>query len=208
MECRVYNSALTRPFPINFLALNYWILLICLFTFYKMMCRWTFTLVIIYFAVCSLNSSSFFFFGIDKVVYHLLSCYRKEEKNHKHLWFSIRPLRLNWDRCFQGNLRYVFLQIASVISAHGCWVYSKQHTTEHTTENDEANGFLNDDPEENPGERISRPNKNDDQIRFSGHHGQLLYEERAGFWGYLMQIIYQVRISTFFSSWIWNRSAK
>ncbi|XP_020086533.1 uncharacterized protein LOC109708965 isoform X1 [Ananas comosus] len=90
---------------------------------------------------------------------------------------------------FAGNLRYVFLQIASVISAHGCWVYSKQHTTE----NDEANGFLNDDPEENPGDRISRPNKNDDQdqIRFSSHHGRLLYEERAGFWGYLMQIIYQ-----------------
>nr|CAD1828604.1 unnamed protein product [Ananas comosus var. bracteatus] len=61
------------------------------------------------------------------------------------------------------------------------------------TENDEANGFLNDDPEENPGDRISRPNKNDDQdqIRFSSHHGRLLYEERAGFWGYLMQIIYQ-----------------
>lgn len=76
----------------------------------------------------------------------------------------------------------VFKQIGAVISAHGCWVYSRQKTGQDI---EEGNGFLT----------IYRDDNVDNQtalVTTDTNIGGKLEEKRAGTWGYCMQIIYQV----------------
>ncbi|XP_073113688.1 uncharacterized protein [Elaeis guineensis] len=82
----------------------------------------------------------------------------------------------------------IYFAIATLISAHGCWIYSKQQSTE----DEEASGFLKSEFEQDRHATLTfRKNKNTDVIRLKSHHEQEVTEKRAGFWGYAMQIVYQ-----------------
>ncbi|XP_073014342.1 uncharacterized protein [Typha latifolia] len=86
------------------------------------------------------------------------------------------------------SLVIIYFAIGTFISAHGCWVYSKQIVGE----NGETNLFLNGDVEQNnPPTLVSRENKIKAAIRLRSHYERIQNEKMAGFWGYLMQIIYQ-----------------
>ncbi|KAG1338846.1 Shikimate kinase [Cocos nucifera] len=90
------------------------------------------------------------------------------------------------------TLVIVYFAIATLISAHGCWIYSKQQITE----SEEDNGFLKSDFEQNRHATLTfRKTKNMDVIRLQSHHEREVTEKRAGFWGYTLQIVYQTSAS-------------
>lgn len=114
--------------------------------------------------------------------------------------FVAMALLLSWMVLFHGlsafffytqwtfSLVIIYFAIGTFISAHGCWVYSKQIVGE----NGETNLFLNGDVEQNnPPTLVSRENKIKAAIRLRSHYERIQSEKMAGFWGYLMQIIYQ-----------------
>ena len=69
-----------------------------------------------------------------------------------------------------------------MISAHGCWMHSKEHAAQ---DEDEANGFIKREFQEN----------NHATLTYRTNHLKEMNEKRAGFWGYAMQVIYQVSLS-------------
>ncbi|KAG6787002.1 hypothetical protein POTOM_008628 [Populus tomentosa] len=81
--------------------------------------------------------------------------------------------------------------LLSVMSAYGCWVSLKQPAV---SEHGENSVFLKRDVEED-GTATSttyKEKKSGGTIKLRSHCAEEAIRERAGFWGYLMQIIYQL----------------
>ncbi|KAJ6955787.1 hypothetical protein NC652_007025 [Populus alba x Populus x berolinensis] len=81
--------------------------------------------------------------------------------------------------------------LGTVMSAYGCWVSLKQPAV---SEHGENSVFLKRDVEED-GTTTSttyKEKKSGGTIKLRSHCAEEAIRERAGFWGYLMQIIYQV----------------
>lgn len=71
-----------------------------------------------------------------------------------------------------------------MISAHGCWIYAKR-----ARENDEVEAFLRRDVAEDIPVTLTGSNRNRETCKLQSYYD---HEKKAGFWGYLMQITYQV----------------
>ncbi|KAJ6955786.1 hypothetical protein NC652_007025 [Populus alba x Populus x berolinensis] len=81
--------------------------------------------------------------------------------------------------------------LGTVMSAYGCWVSLKQPAV---SEHGENSVFLKRDVEED-GTTTSttyKEKKSGGTIKLRSHCAEEAIRERAGFWGYLMQIIYQL----------------
>ncbi|KAM0892720.1 hypothetical protein ACQ4PT_025572 [Festuca glaucescens] len=78
----------------------------------------------------------------------------------------------------------VYFALATAISAHGCWVYSKKASRKA----DESHGFLNVDVENHD---LSGERKRDEIDKVKSYYEEIANEKRAAFWGRCMQIIYQ-----------------
>ncbi|KAL4342653.1 hypothetical protein GQ457_08G021950 [Hibiscus cannabinus] len=76
----------------------------------------------------------------------------------------------------------VYFALGTVFSAYGCWVCLNTPLPE----NGARDAFLKRDVEENVAEDDVT-----DEIKLQSCHAQEEFQQRAGFWGYLMQIIYQ-----------------
>ncbi|XXG84627.1 hypothetical protein AAC387_Pa10g2109 [Persea americana] len=84
------------------------------------------------------------------------------------------------------SLVIIYFALGTVISAHGCWTYSK-----HYIENEERGRLLKMDLGESKGTKITSTNKMKSPVKLQSHHEQDVNERTAGFWGYLMLAIYQ-----------------
>ncbi|XP_038988515.1 uncharacterized protein LOC120103923 isoform X2 [Phoenix dactylifera] len=84
------------------------------------------------------------------------------------------------------SLVIIYFLIATSISAHGCWIYSKR-----VTEIEEADECIKRDCEENRPAMNSGPNRNRKTIKLQSYYEQGENEQKAGFWGYIMQVTYQ-----------------
>ncbi|XP_043711530.1 uncharacterized protein LOC122660336 isoform X2 [Telopea speciosissima] len=85
------------------------------------------------------------------------------------------------------TLVIIYFALGTVISAHGCWTCSKK------PEYEEGDHLLKRDTEEfnkSKTSTSSRTNKIKGTIKLQSHQEQET-EHKAGFWGYLMQAIYQ-----------------
>ncbi|KAG6487666.1 hypothetical protein ZIOFF_056257 [Zingiber officinale] len=76
--------------------------------------------------------------------------------------------------------------IASVISAHGCWMYGKC-----ATENDEVNAFLKGDVAVDIPVTLYGTDRNKNVSKSHSYYEQGYYQQKTGFMGYLMLIAYQ-----------------
>ncbi|XP_042518745.1 uncharacterized protein LOC122092485 [Macadamia integrifolia] len=83
------------------------------------------------------------------------------------------------------TLVIIYFALGTIISAHGCWTYSKR------PEYEEGDHLLKRDQEEYNKSATNRTNKIKGDIKLQSHQVQEETEQRAGFWGYLMQAIYQ-----------------
>ncbi|KAJ8466434.1 hypothetical protein OPV22_028986 [Ensete ventricosum] len=82
----------------------------------------------------------------------------------------------------------IYFAIGTVISAHGCWLYSKRYITR----DEEANGLFSADGHRNsPVTLPLRTNNNMDTVRLQSYHEQEADDEGAGLWVYSMQLVYQ-----------------
>ncbi|XP_043812328.1 uncharacterized protein LOC110614751 isoform X2 [Manihot esculenta] len=83
----------------------------------------------------------------------------------------------------------VYFALASVISGYGCWMSPKQFPSE----NGETTGFLRTDVEGNGTTNTTtyREKKIKGTTKLHSHHAEEAIRLRAGFWGFLTQIIYQ-----------------
>ncbi|KAK9202032.1 hypothetical protein WN944_017241 [Citrus x changshan-huyou] len=87
------------------------------------------------------------------------------------------------------TLVMVYFALGTVISAYGCWVYTKGHPS--------ANGvryeILKRDMEENiiTNGMTYREKETKGNIKLQSHYVEEEIQQRAGFWGYLMQTVYQ-----------------
>ncbi|KAG9459896.1 hypothetical protein H6P81_004404 [Aristolochia fimbriata] len=79
----------------------------------------------------------------------------------------------------------VYFALGAAISAHGCWKLSKHHIHK-----EEEGPFLSSDLDENtPSLPFTINNVNDSKLPSQGQQHEK--QRVAGFWGYLMQILYQ-----------------
>ncbi|KAJ0980550.1 hypothetical protein J5N97_008805 [Dioscorea zingiberensis] len=86
------------------------------------------------------------------------------------------------------TLVIIYFVIGACISVHGCWIYSKYHPPD----NDEGNGFLKRDAEENSSITLTyRTDQNRHMTKLQRYLEQEDKDQKAGFWGYAMQVIYQ-----------------
>ncbi|KAF5732058.1 hypothetical protein HS088_TW18G00747 [Tripterygium wilfordii] len=83
----------------------------------------------------------------------------------------------------------VYFALGTVVSAYGCWVISNNSPSR----GGETNGFLKTDVEESSKAATIayRENEIKGKIKLQSHHAEEEFQQRAGFWGYLMQISYQ-----------------
>ncbi|KAJ6796109.1 Uncharacterized protein M6B38_221965 [Iris pallida] len=82
----------------------------------------------------------------------------------------------------------IYFLIATLISAHGCWIYSKGHSSEIES----AKRLLEKDFEENlPATLTFKTNTNRNITKLPNYHEEIEVDQTAGFLGYTMQIIYQ-----------------
>ncbi|OVA16681.1 hypothetical protein BVC80_1543g123 [Macleaya cordata] len=82
----------------------------------------------------------------------------------------------------------IYFALGTILSAHGCWTHLKKSATK----NEEGDGFLKRGLDESESTTISfRSNKVWGLTKLQIHHERKEIDQRAGFWGNLMQIIYQ-----------------
>ncbi|XP_020157256.1 uncharacterized protein [Aegilops tauschii subsp. strangulata] len=77
----------------------------------------------------------------------------------------------------------IYFAVATAISAHGCWSYSKKSLRKTDEYGDVENRDLS--------TSISGERKNDEIDKMASYYEQIANEKRAAFWGRCMQIIYQ-----------------
>ncbi|KAH9625817.1 hypothetical protein KSS87_020471 [Heliosperma pusillum] len=73
----------------------------------------------------------------------------------------------------------LYFAIGSVISAYGCWLYCSKNGRSLNVEEIEADGDIEESRSRKAGSNYYQEQKHDQTL------------QRAGFWGYLMQIVYQ-----------------
>ncbi|KAJ0112628.1 hypothetical protein Patl1_00813 [Pistacia atlantica] len=90
------------------------------------------------------------------------------------------------------TLVMIYFGVGTIVSAYGCWVYRKESPSANGV-NGVREEFLRRDVEESIttnsftyGEKEIRGN-----IKLQSHYAEEVIQHRAGFWGYLMQTIYQ-----------------
>lgn len=76
-----------------------------------------------------------------------------------------------------------------MISAHGCWMHLKTGAEE----DEKASGFLRKEFQKQDNATLNFRTSNAFSVQDS--NVKEVKEKKAGFWGYTMQIIYQVRFS-------------
>ncbi|KAK1318800.1 hypothetical protein QJS10_CPB04g01069 [Acorus calamus] len=82
----------------------------------------------------------------------------------------------------------VYFVLATIISAHGCWSYLRRDVSQ----SEERNEFLKGDVEDsNPDAETCRIDRNADDTEWQSQQKHEDNEQRAGFLGYAVQIIYQ-----------------
>ncbi|OMO82211.1 hypothetical protein COLO4_23166 [Corchorus olitorius] len=81
----------------------------------------------------------------------------------------------------------VYFGVGTVISAYGCW--RLVCLSAHNPENGSSDEFLKRDMEE--GATANYVSYVRGKIKLQSHYAQEEFQQRAGFWGYLMQTIYQ-----------------
>lgn len=88
--------------------------------------------------------------------------------------------------------------MGTIVSAYGCWLCSKG-----SSENEIRTEFSTMDLEENrsSGTYAFRGKVIKDSIEFGSYHAQDDIQQKAGFWGYLMQVSYQVGPTTLSQCW-------
>ncbi|KAG6748354.1 hypothetical protein POTOM_048273 [Populus tomentosa] len=99
------------------------------------------------------------------------------------------------------TLALIYFALGTVISAYGCFVSLEKPAA---SENGENPVFLEGDVEEN-GTATSKTYKEKQSrstVRLQRHRAEEAIRERAGFWGYLMQIIYQVSHQDLLASYV------
>ena len=136
---------------------------------------------------------SFFFFSLEvwwKPPYLLVS-FLEYPDTYNSSWSDISDNLFNLVT-YSFIIKLASIQIATCMSAHGCWIYAK-----HAKENDEANAFFKRDFGEDLHATLTGTNRNRKASKshsFCEHDDK---EQKFGFWGYLMQIAYQVSFSSF-----------
>ncbi|KAF5187534.1 transmembrane protein, partial [Thalictrum thalictroides] len=86
------------------------------------------------------------------------------------------------------TLVIVYFALGSIISAHGCWKYLKTPVGE----SEERNGFLRKESDENQSTTTFTSNTNESKnVAPQYHDEEDKVKQKAGFWGYLMLIMYQ-----------------
>ncbi|XP_021905859.1 uncharacterized protein LOC110820627 isoform X2 [Carica papaya] len=80
------------------------------------------------------------------------------------------------------TLVIVYFAVGSVISAYGCWVWSKKDT-DHGENEDLLRGDV---------EQVLTNSYGVKEVKRDTKYAQDELRQRAGFWGYLMQITYQI----------------
>ncbi|XP_021905850.1 uncharacterized protein LOC110820627 isoform X1 [Carica papaya] len=96
---------------------------------------------------------------------------------------------LKWDKTifvyyteWTFTLVIVYFAVGSVISAYGCWVWSKKDT-DHGENEDLLRGDV---------EQVLTNSYGVKEVKRDTKYAQDELRQRAGFWGYLMQITYQI----------------
>lgn len=87
----------------------------------------------------------------------------------------------------------IYFALGTIISAYGCWEYSKRPPSENG-ENGERGEFLKEDLEDNSRSVAAVTLRAKDYrgaIKLQSHYVEEAIMHRAGFWGYLMQTLYQ-----------------
>lgn len=85
------------------------------------------------------------------------------------------------------TLVIIYFAIGTIISVHGCWMLKK--LKQGGIEDEEANGFIKREIVENDHSNLTL--STDDAISFQDQTAQEIKNNRAGYWGYTMQIAYQ-----------------
>lgn len=88
------------------------------------------------------------------------------------------------------TLVIIYFALASVVSAYGCWQWHNLEPSEHGAEAD----YLTRDLEESRSSNavIYEERKTRGSIKLQRLYTEEEFQQRPGFWGYLMQIIYQI----------------
>ncbi|KAK8611907.1 hypothetical protein V6N13_131945 [Hibiscus sabdariffa] len=108
----------------------------------------------------------------------------------KPQWRKLNPC---WLLCYRAFaficMARILLELGTVFSAYGCWVCLNIPLPEKGARDE----FLRRDVEENVAENSVTYMGNDvsDKIKLQSRYIQEEFQQRAGFWGYLMQNIYQ-----------------
>ncbi|RDX57730.1 hypothetical protein CR513_63006, partial [Mucuna pruriens] len=87
------------------------------------------------------------------------------------------------------TLVMIYFALGTIISAHGCWQYLNQPPLE----NEEMAEFLRRDLEDSMSTNsiAYKEKETKGSIRLQSQYVEEEFKQRVGFWGYLMQIIYQ-----------------
>ncbi|RZB85099.1 uncharacterized protein LOC114370301 isoform X1 [Glycine soja] len=85
------------------------------------------------------------------------------------------------------TLVMIYFALGTIISAHGCW----QYINKPPLQNGEMAEFLRRDLEESTNSIAYREKETKSSIRLQSQYIQEEFNQRVGFWGYLMQITYQ-----------------
>ncbi|CAK9152849.1 unnamed protein product [Ilex paraguariensis] len=88
------------------------------------------------------------------------------------------------------TLVIVYFAIGTIVSAYGCFLY---YSNKLPSDNGERGEFVKRDVEESISTYTvtSKAKGSMGTIKLQSHYDQEAIQERAGFWGYLMQILYQ-----------------
>ncbi|KAK0581514.1 hypothetical protein LWI29_014690 [Acer saccharum] len=116
--------------------------------------------------------------------------------------FVVMAAFLSWDISDWGLTIFVYytewtfalvtayFALGTVVSSYGCWVYSKGHPFENGTNNE---FLMRSDIEENITTNVTTYGVKEirGNIKLQSHYTREEIQQRAGFWGYFMQTMYQ-----------------
>lgn len=90
----------------------------------------------------------------------------------------------------ESHINVSFVQLGTVISAYGCWVYTKGHPSANGVRYEILKRYMEENIITNG--MTYREKETKGNIKLQSHYVEEEIQQRAGFWGYLMQTVYQV----------------
>lgn len=87
------------------------------------------------------------------------------------------------------TLVMVYFALGTVISAYGCWVYTKGHPSANGVRYEILKRYMEENIITNG--MTYREKETKGNIKLQSHYVEEEIQQRAGFWGYLMQTVYQ-----------------